>query len=343
MKYSDAGVSIDKGNAFVERIKPLARSTFKKGVLSGIGGFAGLFEIDRRQFRHPVIVSSTDGVGTKLKIAFEMDIHDTVGIDLVAMNVNDIVVNGAQPAVFLDYIATSKIRLDIVTDIVKGIVNGCKQADCTLIGGETAELPGFYADDEYDLAGFVTGVVEKDRIIDGSAIRQGDVLIGIGSSGLHSNGYSLARYVLLEKKKMKLGAYIDELGCTLGEELLKPTIIYVRVIKELVRQKLIKAAAHITGGGITENLPRVFPKQFSAFIETDSWDRPVVFEMIKGLGNVDSMEMIRTFNNGLGMVLVVGKNSVQKALTTIRAQRQKAYIIGEMRRSGANRQGVEFI
>ncbi len=343
MKYSDAGVSIDKGNTFVERIKPAARATFKKGMISGIGGFAGLFEIDMKRYRHPVMVTSTDGVGTKLKIAFQTGIHRTVGIDLVAMNVNDIVVNGAEPEVFLDYIATSRIRLDIVTDIVKGIVNGCKQADCVLAGGETAELPGFYADSEYDLAGFVVGVVEKDGIIDGSDIRQGDVLIGIGSSGLHSNGYSLARYVLLEKKKMKLGAYIDEFGCTLGEELLKPTIIYVRTIKKLQERKLIKAAAHITGGGITENLPRVFPKQYSAVIETDSWDRPPVFGMIKGLGTVDDMEMLRTFNNGLGMIVVADKNGVDKVLKVIRSQGQRAYIIGEMRRSGAKKQRVEFL
>ncbi len=343
MKYSDAGVSIDKGNAFVERIKPVARATFKKGMLSGIGGFAGLFEIDMKRYKHPVIVTSTDGVGTKLKVAFKMGVHNTVGIDLVAMNVNDIVVNGAEPEVFLDYIATSKIRIDIVIDIVKGIVNGCKQADCVLIGGETAELPGFYADDEYDLAGFVTGVVEKNRIMDGSDIKQGDVLIGIGSSGLHSNGYSLARYVLLEKKKMKLNAYIDELGCTLGEELLKPTIIYVKMIKKLFQQKLIKAAAHITGGGIIDNLPRVFPKQYNAVIETNSWDGLPIFDMIKKLGNVDDMEMLRTFNNGIGMIVIVDKNRVDKALSVIRSQRGKAYVTGEMRRSDTKKTRVEFV
>ncbi len=343
MKYSDAGVSIDKGNAFVERIKPVARTTFKKGTLSGIGGFAGLFEIDMKKYKHPVIVTSTDGVGTKLKVAFKMGIHNTVGIDLVAMNVNDIVVNGAEPEVFLDYIATSKIRIDIVTDIVKGIADGCKQADCVLIGGETAELPGFYADDEYDLAGFVTGIVEKDSIIDGSDIKQGDVLIGIGSSGLHSNGYSLARYVLLEKKKMKLDAYIDELGCTLGEELLKPTIIYVKMIKRLSQLKFIKAAAHITGGGIIDNLPRVFPKKYYAVIETNSWDSLTIFDMIKKLGNVDDMEMLRTFNNGIGMIIIVDKDRVEKSLNIIRSQRQRAYIIGEMRRSDTKKAKIEFL
>ncbi|MGC8578673.1 MAG: phosphoribosylformylglycinamidine cyclo-ligase [bacterium] len=343
MKYSDAGVNIDKGNAFVERIKPLARSTFKSGVISGIGGFAGLFELNTKRYKHPVIVTSTDGVGTKLKIAFMMNTHDTVGIDLVAMNVNDIIVNGAMPEVFLDYIATSKLNVDVATDIVRGIVKGCKQADCTLIGGETAELPGFYSENEYDLAGFVVGVVEKDRIIDGSTVKKGDVLIGISSSGLHSNGYSLARYVLLEKKKMKLNAHIDELGCTLGEELLKPTIIYVRVIKALIGQGLMKAAAHITGGGIVDNLPRVLPGTYTAVIETNSWFVPPVFRMIKSLGSIEESEMLRTFNNGIGMIVVVDKNRVEKAVNIIRTFKQKAYIIGEIRGSTKNGAKVEFI
>ncbi|MGC9026049.1 MAG: phosphoribosylformylglycinamidine cyclo-ligase [bacterium] len=343
MKYSDAGVNIDKGNAFVERIKPLARSTFKSGVISGIGGFAGLFELNTKRYKHPVIVTSTDGVGTKLKIAFMMNTHDTVGIDLVAMNVNDIIVNGAMPEVFLDYIATSKLNVDVATDIVRGIVKGCKQADCTLIGGETAELPGFYSENEYDLAGFVVGVVEKDRIIDGSTVKKGDVLIGISSSGLHSNGYSLARYVLLEKKKMKLNVHIDELGCTLGEELLKPTIIYVRVIKALIGQGLMKAAAHITGGGIVDNLPRVLPGTYTAVIETNSWFVPPVFRMIKSLGSIEESEMLRTFNNGIGMIVVVDKNRVEKAVNIIRTFKQKAYIIGEIRGSTKNGAKVEFI
>ncbi|MGB9734871.1 MAG: phosphoribosylformylglycinamidine cyclo-ligase [bacterium] len=343
MKYSDAGVNIDKGNAFVERIKPLARSTFRSGVISGIGGFAGLFELNTKRYKHPVIVTSTDGVGTKLKIAFMMNTHDTVGIDLVAMNVNDIIVNGAMPEVFLDYIATSKLNVDVATDIVRGIVKGCKQADCTLIGGETAELPGFYSENEYDLAGFVVGVVEKDRIIDGSTVKKGDVLIGISSSGLHSNGYSLARYVLLEKKKMKLNAHIDELGCTLGEELLKPTIIYVRVIKALIGQGLMKAAAHITGGGIVDNLPRVLPGTYTAVIETNSWFVPPVFRMIKSLGSIEESEMLRTFNNGIGMIVVVDKNRVEKAVNIIRTFKQKAYIIGEIRGSTKNGAKVEFI
>ena len=343
MKYSDAGVSIDRGNAFVERIKPIARTTFKKGMISGIGGFAGLYEIDTKRYKHPVIVTSTDGVGTKLKIAFSMGIHDTVGIDLVAMNVNDVIVNGATPEVFLDYIATSKLRLDIATDIIKGIANGCKQSDCVLIGGETAELPGFYAEGEYDLAGFVIGVVERDRIIDGSKIKHGDVLIGIGSNGLHSNGYSLARYVLLEKKKMKLNDYVDELGCTLGEELLKPTIIYAKVIKKLVEKNLLRACAHITGGGIIENLPRVLPHQYMAVIKTGSWIRPTIFEMIKYLGNVDDMEMMRTFNNGIGMIVIVDKNAVKKALNIINAYNQTAYIIGEIKKTDKKGSRVEFI
>ncbi len=343
MRYSDAGVSIDRGNAFVEKIKPLAAATRTKGALSGIGGFAGLFEIDRKAYRHPVIVSSTDGVGTKLKIAFAMDRHDTVGIDLVAMNVNDIVVNGAQPLVFLDYIAASKLDLRTVTDVVKGIADGCRQARCTLIGGETAELPGFYADNEYDLAGFVTGVVEKDGIIDGSGVGPGDALVGIGSSGLHSNGYSLARYVLLEKRHIKLGAYIDELGCKLGEELLRPTVIYVRTIRALVKDGLVKAAAHITGGGIIDNLPRVLPKRYGAVIETGSWEPHPIFEMIRTLGRVDTMEMLRTFNNGIGMIAVVGKNRVDEAMRAIRRQKQKAFIIGDIRRTGKKGRRVEFV
>ncbi len=343
MKYSDAGVNIDRGNAFVERIKSAARSTLRKGVLSGIGGFAGLFEIDRKKYRHPVIVTSTDGVGTKLKIAFAMGVHDTVGIDLVAMNVNDVVVNGAEPVAFLDYIATSRLKLGIAEDIVKGIVNGCRQADCSLLGGETAELPGFYANDEYDLAGFVIGVVGKNKILTGSDVRPGDVLIGIGSSGLHSNGYSLARYVLLEKKRIKLNAYIDELGCRLGEELLRPTIIYVRTILALFNGNLLKAAAHITGGGIPDNLPRVLPGKYGAVIRTGSWQVPPVFSMIKKLGSVDQTEMLRTFNNGLGMIVVVGKDSVDSAVRIIRSQRQRAYVIGEMRHSGKSKRRVEFV
>lgn len=343
MKYSDAGVSIDRGNAFVEMIKPAAKSTMRNGVLSGIGGFAGLFEINRKQYKQPVIVTSTDGVGTKLKIAFMMDVHDTVGIDLVAMNVNDVVVSGAEPVAFLDYIAASKLKLDVAKDIISGIVHGCKQANCALLGGETAELPGFYTGDEYDLAGFVVGVVDKQKRLTGTGVRQGDVLIGIGSSGLHSNGYSLARRVLLEKKKMRLHAYIDEFRCTLGEELLKPTIIYVRTVLSLVQDNLIKAAAHITGGGIIDNLPRVFPQKYTALIKTGSWDIPPVFDMIKGLGSVGYTEMLRTFNNGIGMIVIVDKNKVEKALRLINLRHKKVYVIGEMRRSDANRQRVEFV
>ncbi len=343
MKYSDAGVSIDTGNAFIEMIKPAAKSTLRKGVLAGIGGFAGLFEVDRRRYRRPVIVTSTDGVGTKLRIAFMADVHDTVGIDLVAMNVNDVVVTGAEPVAFLDYLATSQLRLDTAGAIIKGIVSGCRQAGCTLLGGETAELPGFYKAGEYDLAGFVVGVAEKGRLMNGADVRQGDVLIGIGSSGLHSNGYSLARHVLLEKRKMKLDAYIDELGCTLGEELLRPTIIYVKVVRALAGQGLIKAAAHITGGGITENLPRVFPKGYRAVIETGSWSIPPVFDLIRGLGRIEETEMLRTFNSGLGMIMVVDRNKVPRAMDTIKSMHHKAYVIGEIRRRAARGQAVEFI
>ncbi|MCL4558058.1 MAG: phosphoribosylformylglycinamidine cyclo-ligase [Deltaproteobacteria bacterium] len=343
MKYSDAGVSIDAGNAFVEMIKPAARSTMRKGVLAGIGGFAGLFEIDRKRHRRPVVVVSTDGVGTKLRIAFMMDVHDTVGIDLVAMNVNDVVVTGAEPVAFLDYIATSKLRLDTARDIIKGIVSGCRQAGCALLGGETAEMPGFYRADEYDLAGFVVGVVDKQKRLTGKDVQQGDVLIGVGSSGLHSNGYSLARHVLLEKKRMRLSAYIDEFKCTLGEELLKPTIIYVNTALALIGQGMVKAAAHITGGGITENLPRVFPDRYTAVIETGSWNIPPVFEMIRGLGGIDQTEMLRTFNNGIGMIVVAGKDRVGRVMDAIRAQRKKAYVIGEIRLRGARGRSVEFV
>ncbi|MCL4479635.1 MAG: phosphoribosylformylglycinamidine cyclo-ligase [Deltaproteobacteria bacterium] len=331
MKYSEAGVNVDKGNAFVDRLKSLTSTTMRKGIIGGIGGFAGLFEYDKKRYKRPVFVTSTDGVGTKLKIAFMMDVHDTVGIDLVAMNVNDVIVNGAEPLVFLDYISTSRLKLNVAENIIKGIVKGCKQANCTLIGGETAEMPGFYAKDEYDLAGFVVGVVDRNRLITGGTVKAGDVLIGVGSNGLHSNGYSLARYVLLEKKKIKFNAYIDELGSTLGEELLKPTKIYVKTVLSLADNNLIKAASHITGGGIIDNLPRVFPDNLMAVIRTDSWQIPPIFDMIKYLGNISDVEMLRTFNNGIGMILIVAEKNIDKVVNLLKRKHENAYLIGVMK------------
>ncbi len=276
--YKDAGVDIDAGNRFVQMIKPLVKATSRPEVLTDIGGFGGLFSLNADKYRKPTLVASTDGVGTKLKLAFMMDKHDTVGIDLVAMCVNDIVVQGAEPLFFLDYLATGKLSPEKAADIVKGISEGCIQAGCALIGGETAEMPGMYSDGEYDLAGFTVGVVDNTAIIDGSSITVGDSLIGIGSSGLHSNGYSLARKIFFERMNLSLDASLEGLERPLGEELLTPTRIYVKTILNLLRDFQIKGMAHITGGGIVENVPRVLPRHCRAVVEKAGWEKPAIFE-----------------------------------------------------------------
>jgi len=332
LTYAKAGVSIDAGDALVRRIGPIANTTRVPGVLAGVGGFSALFDLTNRGYHQPVLVSSTDGVGTKLKIAFMTGIHDTVGIDLVAMGVNDILTQGAAPLFFLDYFVCGKLNVGVAAAVVRGIAAGCRQAGCALIGGETAEHPGDFPKGEYDLAGFVVGVMEKKRIIDPAAIGPGDVLIGLPSSGLHSNGYSLARKVLLEVGRMKPGRHVSELGRTLGEELLKPTRIYARIMRTLFGKHSIKGAAHITGGGVVGNLPRVLPNGRRAWIERDSWPVPPIFGLIQEVGHVAQAEMDRTFNNGLGMILVVGKKTADGVLGSLKRMNEKGFVIGEIRR-----------
>ena len=330
LTYAKAGVSIEAGDALVRRIGPVAKRTNIPGVVAGVGGFSALFDLKSRGYRHPILVSSTDGVGTKLKIAFMSGIHDTVGIDLVAMSVNDILTQGAEPLFFLDYFVCGKLDVEIADAVVRGIAAGCREAGCALIGGETAEHPGDFSDGEYDLAGFVVGVVEKDKIINPAAIVAGDILIGLPSSGLHSNGYSLARKVLFEKGRLKVGQRIAELGRTVGEELLEPTRIYAKVMRELFAKHAIKGAAHITGGGITGNLPRVLPEGRRALIERSSWKVPPVFNLIQKIGGVAQREMDSTFNNGLGLIFVVGKKNADSTAQTLKTIGEKFFIVGEI-------------
>ncbi len=343
ISYKDAGVDIEKGDSFVQAIKPLVESTFRPEVLTKIGGFSGCFSLNLERYKKPVLVSSTDGVGTKLKIAFLMDRHDTVGIDLVAMCVNDIVVNGARPLFLLDYLATSKLDPEKGLKIISGIVKGCMEAECSLIGGETAEMPGFYNEGEYDLAGFAVGIVENQQLIDGSGVTVGDRLIGISSSGLHSNGYSLVRKVLLEYNKMNLNEKVEELGETLGEELLKPTKIYVKTVLNLVRDFNIGGISHITGGGITGNLPRVIPKGCKAIIHRGSWEIPPIFSLIQKKGNITEEEMLRTFNNGIGMILIVKAKEADDILGRLLSMGEKVYMIGEIERAEKEQEKIEFV
>jgi phosphoribosylformylglycinamidine cyclo-ligase len=333
MTYKDAGVDIDAGNRFVKLIKPLVKATFRPEVLTDIGGFGGLFSLHADKYQKPTLVTSTDGVGTKLKLAFMMDKHDTVGIDLVAMCVNDIAVQGAEPLFFLDYLATGKLAPEKAVEIVKGIADGCIEAGCALIGGETAEMPGFYADGEYDLAGFTVGIVDNSSIIDGSSVTVGDRLIGLASSGLHSNGYSLARKVFFEKMQYGVETRLDDLDKPLGEELLTPTRIYVKTVLNLLRDFQIKGMAHITGGGILENVPRVLPKNCQAIIEKNSWPKPVIFELMRAGGNIDEMEMYRTMNYGIGMVLIVPEGEVDEIMVRLGGLKEQAFIIGQIAKS----------
>jgi phosphoribosylformylglycinamidine cyclo-ligase len=330
MTYRGAGVDIDAGNKFVDLIRPLVRKTFRPEVVTDIGGFGGLFALRAKKYKNPILVSSTDGVGTKLKVAFMTGRHDTVGIDLVAMCVNDVVVQGAEPLFLLDYLATGRLTLAVSSQIVKGVARGCLQAGCALIGGETAEMPSFYREGEYDLAGFTVGIVEKREIIDGSAIRPGDRLVGIASSGLHSNGYSLARKVFFERMRLKPGSRVKGLARSIGEELLVPTKIYVRPLLDLLRRFRIRGMAHITGGGITDNLPRVIPPGCKAVIRMDSWPVPPIFRALQDAGNVADEEMLRTFNNGIGMILAVPAGEVQGVIVRLKRWKEKAYPIGEI-------------
>jgi len=330
LTYADAGVDIDAGTAAVELMKQHVKRTFRPGVLTDLGGFGGLFSLDVSRYRKPVLVSGTDGVGTKLMVAFKMDKHDTIGIDAVAMCANDILVQGAEPLFFLDYLAVGKLIPERVAGIVKGIAEGCRQAGCALIGGETAEMPGFYGPDEYDIAGFVVGVVDQDRIIDGTKISNGDIIIGLPSSGLHSNGYSLARKVLLEIGGFKMDTYADGLGRTVGEEMLEPTRIYVKQVLPLLENYEIRGMAHITGGGLSENIPRILPEGCKAVLNPQAWPAKPVFRLIAEIGGVAVDEMNRTFNMGIGMVVVVPAAQAVNIRADLETKGEKAYIIGKV-------------
>ena len=328
--YADAGVDIEKANKLVDTIGKIAKQTYRSGVIGDIGGFGGLFSLNLANLDRPVLVSSTDGVGTKLKIAFLLDKHDTVGIDLVAMCVNDIIVQGAKPLFFLDYLSMGNLDNQRAANIIKGIAEGCKQSQCALLGGETAEMPGFYQDNEYDLAGFAVGVVDNSKIIDGSEIRVGHKLIGIASSGLHSNGYSLVRKICFEVLKLKLDQHIPELGKTIAEELLIPTKIYAATVNGLLKDLPIHGIAHITGGGISENLVRIVPQACSILIRDESWDILPIFSFLQQAGNISAKEMMRTFNMGLGMIVVVPGNAALDVLQRIEAMNERAFVIGEI-------------
>lgn len=337
VSYKDAGVNIDEANAMVKQIADIVDQTSIKGVLGGIGGFGALFQPDLNGIAEPVLVSSTDGVGTKLKIAFMLDKHDTVGIDLVAMSVNDLLVQGAKPLFFLDYIATGKVDKDKLTEVVKGVAAGCRQARCALIGGETAEMSGFYAEGEYDLAGFCVGLVDKAKIINGAKVRAGDMVVGIASSGLHSNGYSLVRKICFERLGLTVNDYVPELGKTLGAELITPTTIYTDVVMGLMAELEIHAIANITGGGLPENTIRTLPAEYTINIRKGSWDIPPVFGFLQKGGNVPEDDLYRTLNMGIGMTVVVAPEDAAKALAKIAALGCKAYLIGEISAFDGNR------
>lgn len=327
--YADAGVNIDRANRTKQRIKYLAHKTFNKSVLSEIGGFGGLFSIPLK-YKDPVLVSSVDGVGTKLKVAFEMKVHHTVGGDLVNHCVNDIAVQGAAPMFFMDYLATGKLEPEVAEKVVEGIAEACKHNGCALIGGETAEMPGFYPDGEYDLAGFIVGVVDRERIITGKTVEIGDVVLGLPSNGLHTNGYSLARKLLFEVAQYTPDTYVNELKGKVGNELMLPHRSYWPALRKLIDGDCISAMAHITGGGITENLPRVLPRGTAAVIEIGSWPVLPIFEHMQKLGNVPQDEMLRTFNMGLGMLLVVNARKFKKAQTLLERAGEKFYTVGRI-------------
>ena len=327
LSYRDAGVDIDAGDALVEAIKPLAKRTMREGVLGGIGGFGGLFEISKK-FKEPVLVSGTDGVGTKLRLAFELNRHDTVGIDLVAMSVNDILLQGAEPLFFLDYFACGKLDVATATAVVKGIALGCEQSGCALLGGETAEMPGMYPDGEYDLAGFAVGAVEKSQIIDGSKIVPGDVVLGLASSGIHSNGYSLVRKII-EVAKPDLNG--DFHGRPLADVLMAPTRLYVKPLLALMASMEVKGLVHITGGGLVENIPRVLQDHLTAVLDGSSWTMPPLFQWLQQHGGVADAEMHRVFNCGIGMTVIVSKENADAAFAQLEAAGETVYRIGEIR------------
>ncbi|AEG59557.1 phosphoribosylformylglycinamidine cyclo-ligase [Desulforamulus ruminis] len=339
LTYAGAGVDIQAGNRAVGLMKEAVRSTFRPGVLTDIGGFGGLFALDTAKYREPVLISGTDGVGTKLRVAHLTGVHHSIGIDAVAMCVNDILVQGAEPLFFLDYLAVGKLVPERVAEIVKGVAEGCRQAGCALIGGETAEMPGFYGEEEYDIAGFAVGVVDRSRIISGSGIQAGDVVIGLPSSGLHSNGYSLARKALLEVAGYRMEDHLPELDRTLGEEMLMPTRIYVKPVLSLMEKYNLKGLAHITGGGLTENIPRVLPEGVKVVLDRSAWPVLPVFKLIQRIGRVAEEEMLRTFNMGIGMVMMVSPQQAEELVRELAAQGETAYIIGRVE---AGQKAVEY-
>jgi len=330
LTYADAGVDIDQANRTKKRIKYLAHRTFTKSVLSEIGGFGGLFKVDRRKFADPVLVSSVDGVGTKLKLAFEMGVHHTVGGDLVNHCVNDIAVQGATPLFFMDYLAVGKLELEIAEKIVSGLATACKHNGCALIGGETAEMPGFYPDGEYDLAGFIVGAVDREKILDGKKVAVGDVLVGLPSTGLHTNGYSLARRLMFDVAGYTPDTYVNEMRGKVGSELMKQHKSYWPIVRRLLDAEAVSAMAHITGGGITENLPRVLPKGTAAAVELGSWPVLPIFEHMQKIGNIEQAEMMRTFNMGIGMILIVPAKKFKRAQSLLDRAGEKGYVIGRI-------------
>ncbi|MDF2985151.1 MAG: phosphoribosylaminoimidazole synthetase [Eubacterium sp.] len=337
--YRDAGVDVEAGYEAVKLMKNHVKRTFRPEVMTELGGFGGLFSLDKSKYEQPVLVSGTDGVGTKLKMAFLMNKHDTVGIDCVAMCVNDIVCSGAEPLFFLDYVAVGKNYPEKVADIVKGVAEGCIMSGCSLIGGETAEMPGFYPVDEYDLAGFTVGIVDKNKIIDGKNIKAGDKLIGIPSSGIHSNGYSLVRK-LINPTESNLKEYVEKLGCTLGEELLKPTRIYVKLVLDLIEKYQIKGISHITGGGFIENIPRMVPEGLKVNIEKGSWPVLPIFQLLADMGNMKERDIFNTFNMGIGMVMAVDSQKADEIVAYLKSTGEEAYIIGSITEGEA---GVEIL
>jgi phosphoribosylformylglycinamidine cyclo-ligase len=342
-KYQEAGVDIDKGNAFVRKIKNVIADTHRRGVLSEIGGFSSLFSIDKDKYENPVLVSSTDGVGTKLAVAKSCGKHDTIGIDLVAMCANDIIVSGAKPLFFLDYLAVGKLELEVASQIVTGIAEGCKMANCSLVGGETAEMPGLYREGDYDIAGFVTGIVDRDNIIDGSDIRVGNKIIGLGSNGLHANGFSLVRKICFNDLGLGVDDFIEEFGLKLGEELLKPTRIYVQPIINVLKNYKINGMVHNTGGGFYDNIPRVLPNGCRAIIDKNSFPIPPVFPYLAANGEVPEPEMYRTFNMGIGFMAIVEEKDVNDIMLQFSALGETPYLIGEVQSEVEEKTRVEFI
>ncbi len=337
--YRDAGVDVEAGYEAVRLMKNHVKRTFRPEVLAELGGFGGLFSLDKAKYEQPVLVSGTDGVGTKLKMAFLLDKHDTVGIDCVAMCVNDIVCSGAEPLFFLDYVAVGKNYPEKVAEIVKGVAEGCVMSGCSLIGGETAEMPGFYPVDEYDLAGFTVGIVDRNKIIDGKNIKAGDKLIGLPSSGIHSNGYSLVRKLINPTEK-NISEYIEKLGCTLGEELLKPTRIYVKTVLDLIEKHEIKGISHITGGGFIENIPRIVPEGLRVTIEKGSWPVLPIFDLLRELGKMEDKDIFNTFNMGIGLVMAVDSAKADAVVDYLKSVGEAAYIIGSITEGEA---GVDII